>query len=149
MQVNKLNPAGEVVWRYSGRLLRRDPHVLTLEAFFDIGEAPVGDVVLQRGDRFVEAYFDSRWYNAFGIFGRENGMLKGWYYNLSRPAELGSDTVSWVDLALDLWIWPDGRRTILDREEFAALRMSDSERQQALAGLADLERRLDVIRPPP
>lgn len=132
------------MWQYEGRLLRRDSHALTLEAFFDIDLAPVLDVTLERGDRFVEAYYESRWYNVFEIFGRQGGRLKGWYFNLSRPATLGNDLISWVDLALDVWVWPDGRRAILDREEFDALPISEGERGRALSELAELERRLDL-----
>jgi protein associated with RNAse G/E len=145
MQVHKLDTQGRLVWAYPGRILHRDSHALTLEAYFDIESVAVLDVTLERGDRFVEAYFDSRWYNVFEIFGREHGRLKGWYCNLSRPAVLNEDVVSWVDLALDLWIWPDGRRAELDREEFEALPISGDERKRALLELADLHRRLDSI----
>ena len=43
---------------------------------------------------------------------------------------LTQDSVSWVDLALDLWVSPDGSQAVLDREEFEAL---DEEIQQLVA----------------
>jgi predicted RNA-binding protein associated with RNAse of E/G family len=100
----------------------------------------VADAVLTRGDRFVETYYARRMYNVFKVFEGAHGPLKGWYCNICRPAHLKAATVAWVDLALDLWVSPDGRQFVLDRDEFEALELSLSERQQALATLARLQR---------
>ena len=116
------------MWQYEGRLLRRRAHSLTLEAFFDVGDVPVADAVLRKGDRFVETFYDDRMYNVFQIFDVLDGRLKGWYCNLSRPAVLGQDSVAWMDLALDLWVSPDGRQVELDRDEFEALDIPAGER---------------------
>jgi len=40
---------------------------------------------------------------------------------------------------LDLLVYPDGRQSILDREEFRALRIDGHERRMALEGLAELQ----------
>ena len=148
ISIRKLDLAGRVVWQYEGALLRRRPHSLTLEAFFDTGDVPVADVLFQRGDRFVETYFDNRMYNMFQIFGGGDSGLKGWYCNLSRPAVLAETFISWVDLALDLWVSPDGTQTVLDREEFESLQLDPSERAQTLAALVELHRRFRRMRPP-
>jgi predicted RNA-binding protein associated with RNAse of E/G family len=140
MQVLKLDLSGAVVWAYSGTLVRRQPHRLTLEAAFDMESVPVADAVLRRGDRFVETYYDQQMYNVFKVFQGAQGPLKGWYCNICRPAVLEAATVRWVDLALDLWVAPDGRQFVLDRDEFEALELSLHERQQALATLARLQR---------
>ncbi len=148
IRVKKLNLAGEVTWQYEGRLLRRKPHSIVLEAFFDRSDVPFLDVVLQMGDRFVEAYYDSRWYNILEIHDRAEDKLKGWYCNLSRPAVIAERTVSWVDLALDLWVWPDGRQAVLDEDEFNALKVEPRERRQALSALVDLQKQFEKRRPP-
>lgn len=147
VRVLKLDVAGRIVWQYDGRLLRRRPHSVKLEALFDVGEVRVADVIFQRGDRFVETYFDNRMYNMFQVFGRGDSGLKGWYCNLSRPAALAETTISWVDLALDLWVGPDGTQAVLDREEFEALAIDACERAQALAALGQLQRRFGRIHP--
>jgi uncharacterized protein len=149
IRVLKLDLAGQIVWQYEGRLVRRRPHSLTLEAFFDVGDVPVADVLFQKGDRFVETYFDNRMYNMFQVFGRTNHEVKGWYCNLSRPAAFAEGSVSWVDLALDLWISADGRQSVLDRDEFEALEMQASEREKVLAALQQLQRRFRRVLPPP
>ena len=140
IQVLKLDLSGAVVWKYAGTVIRRRPHRVTLEAPFDIDRVPVADAVLRRGDRFVETYYDRRMYNVFRVFDGPRGPLKGWYCNISRPALLGSTTVSWVDLALDLWVGPDGAQFVLDQNEFDALELSLPERHEALATLAALQR---------
>ena len=90
ISVLKLDLSGSTMRRYEGRLLRRDEHALVLEAPFviDLEQYMLLDVVLKRGDRFVETYYDNRYYNVYEIFDRDDGQLKGWYCNLSRPAQI-------------------------------------------------------------
>jgi len=107
--VLKLDLSGEASWQYKGHLLQRGAHSILLEAFFERQDMPFLDVVLKRGDRFVETYYDDRGYNILEIHDRDSAQFKGWYCNLNRPAHITAETVSWVDLALDLWVWPDGR----------------------------------------
>jgi uncharacterized protein len=140
LKVLKLDLSGAVVWEYSGRLIQRRPHRLTLEAVFDIDRVPVADVVLKRGDRFVESYYDQRMYNIFQVFTGPHGPLKGWYCNICRPAVLQEATVAWVDLGLDFWVGSDGGQFVLDRDDFDALDLGLHERSQALAALAGLQR---------
>jgi predicted RNA-binding protein associated with RNAse of E/G family len=147
IKVIKLDISGRLVWQYEGKLLRRRPHSLTLGAFFDVGDVRVADVVLRKGDRFVETFYDERMYNVFQVCDALSGKLKGWYCNVSRPAVLTADSVSWVDLALDLWVSPDGSQAVLDREEFEALDIEANERELALSALAALQRRFRRMRP--
>lgn len=147
--VRKLHPSGDLSWQYEGRLLRRDRHSVVLEAFFDRLDTRVLDIVLRSGDRFVETYYDLRWYNTMEVHDREDDTLKGWYCNISRPAVFEGAVVSWVDLALDLWVWPDGRQAVLDDDEFRALSLGRAEQDQALAALDELRSRLKRRRPPP
>jgi len=149
MSVLKLDLSGQVTWRYTGRLLRRTAHSLVLEAFFDREDMPLLDLVLKQGDRFVETYYDDRRYNILEIHDRDGLQFKGWYCNLSRPARLTPDTVSWVDLALDLWVWPDGRTTLLDQDEFDALVLDPAEREHVKIAVLELEQRFRNRRPPP
>ncbi|WP_299026992.1 DUF402 domain-containing protein [uncultured Thermanaerothrix sp.] len=130
---------GREVWRYRGRVLERQPQGVLLEAFFDRAEMPFFGIVLRPGDRFLEAYFSDRWYNIFEIHDRNGDALKAWYANITRPAEIGTETITYVDLALDLLIYPDGQHKVLDEEEFAALPLNREERLQALAALGELQ----------
>jgi uncharacterized protein len=148
VRVLKLNLAGEVTWQYEGRILRREPHAVVLEAYFNRPDLPFQDVVFKENDRFVETFYNDRWYNIFEIHDRDDGGLKGWYCNIGRPATLGDGTISYVDLALDLWVSADGRQKVLDRDEFDALSLLPDDRAHVLAALADLQRTFEAQRPP-
>ncbi len=148
IRVLKLNLAGEVTWQYTGRVLRREPHGIVLEALFNRPDLPFQDVVFKQGDRFVETYYDDRWYDIFEIYDRDSGERKGWYCNVTRPAVINELTVSYVDLALDLWVSADGRQTVLDEDEFEAMKLPPDERERALKALAELKRRFENQRPP-
>ena len=148
VRVLKLDLAGKVTWQYEGRLLRLEPHAVVLEAFFNRQDLPFLDVVLKRNDRYLETFYNDRWYNVFEIYDRDDARLKGWYCNVGRPAVLGGGTVSYVDLAIDLWVSPDGRQTVLDRDEFDALELEPAERASALLGLAQLQQEFGLKRPP-
>jgi uncharacterized protein len=148
IKVQKKNPAGEVTYQYEGVLLSRDEHSIALEALFDRADMPFMDVVFKTGDRFVEYYYTDRWYNIFVIHDRENGQVKGWYCNIGKPAVIEDGVVSYVDLALDLWVSTDGKQTVLDEDEFEALALNNELRTGALRGLEDLQQLFLKDKPP-
>ena len=139
IKVQKKNPAGEVMYEYEGVLLSRDERSIKLEALFDRADMPFMDVVFKMGDRFVEYYYTDRWYNIFVIHDGMNGAIKGWYCNIGKPAVIEDEVVSYVDLALDLWVSADGKQTVLDQDEFEALELNAELRTGALNGLAELK----------
>jgi uncharacterized protein len=148
IKVQKKNLAGEVTYEYQGVLLSRDEHSIVLEAFFDRLDLPFMDVVFKTGDRFVEYYYTDRWYNIFAIHDREDGNVKGWYCNIGKPAEFEDGIVSYVDLALDLWVSITGEQTVLDEDEFEALALNEELRIGALQGLDELRQRFLNEKPP-
>jgi uncharacterized protein len=148
IKVQKKNPAGEVTYQYDGVLLSRDEHSLVLEAFFDRGDMEFMDVVFKTGDRFVEYYYTDRWYNIFVIHDREDGNIKGWYCNIGMPAAFEDGVVSYVDLALDLWVSADGKQTVLDEDEFEQLDLPEDLRRQAQNGLQELKELFLNDKPP-
>ena len=148
IKVQKKNLAGEVMYEYEGDELRRDENSITLEALFTRDDMPFMDVIFKKDDRFVEYYYSDRWYNIFAIYDRDDGQLKGWYCNIGKPAVIEDGTVSYVDLALDLWVSVDGKQTILDQDEFDALDLNDELKFGALRGLDEL-RHLFLHKKPP
>jgi uncharacterized protein len=136
--VIKKNVAGEETWRYSGSVIRRAENFILIEAFFNRPDMLFHGMVLGQGDRFLEMYFNDRWYNIFEIHDRATNALKGWYCNIAFPAEFSESTVAYIDLALDLLVFPDQRQIILDEDEFAVLKISDGVRNHAQRGLMEL-----------
>jgi len=137
--VKKLNPAGQETWRVTGRVLERRTNCLVLEAEFNRDDLPFHEIVLRRGDRFVETFYTDRWYNVFAIHDRDDDRLKGWYCNISHPAEIGDGVVSYIDLALDLLVYPDGQQLVLDKDEFNAFTIPPEIPQQARQALGELQ----------
>ncbi|HEY74489.1 MAG TPA: DUF402 domain-containing protein, partial [Thermoflexia bacterium] len=74
--------------------------------------------------------------------------LKGWYCNITRPARITSDEVAAEDLALDLWVAPDGEMLVLDEDEFAALALPPAEHDAAQQALAELQAMVRRKAPP-
>jgi hypothetical protein len=129
--------AGET-WRYTGTVIERRENGVLLEALFNREDMVHYGMPLGRGDRFVEAFFSDRWYNIFEVHDRADDHLKGWYCNVCFPAEFTEGQVSYVDLALDLLVFPDGTQKVLDEDEFASLPIDDATRSRALETLETL-----------
>jgi uncharacterized protein len=139
LEVIKQNPAGQETWRYSSTLLQRTPTRILLEAFFNREDLPFHGMLLGKGDRFIEVYFNDRWYNIFEIHAREDDGLRGWYANITLPAVFEDSQVSYRDLALDLLVFPDGTQLVLDEDEFAVLNLPAEIHARALTALAELQ----------
>ena len=138
VRVQKLDLAGKLTWQYEGRVLRREPNAVVLEAFFNRPHMPLADTVFKQNDRFIETFYVDRYYNVFEVHDRDDGRLKGWYCNIAKPAEFNTNTIEQIDLALDAWIKPDGTTLILDEDEFAALNLDEATRQSARQAVQEL-----------
>jgi predicted RNA-binding protein associated with RNAse of E/G family len=137
--VIKRDYAGKETWRYEGKVLDRKPGCIFLEAFFDRDEVVVHGLTLRKGDRFLETYFEDKWYNIYEIHSREDDHITGWYCNVGYPAKIQGHIVSYRDLALDLIVLPDGKQTVLDENEFEGLPLSEETAAKARAALAELQ----------
>jgi protein associated with RNAse G/E len=136
--VSKRNEHNLETWRYKAKLLEDKDSCIVLEARFDREDTSLHGMILAKGDRFVETYYTNRWYNTFEIHAREDDQPRGWYCNIGKPAEFDGQVLSYIDLALDLLVFPDGRQIVLDEDEFAELDITNQVRQQALNALANL-----------
>lgn len=143
--VIKLDPQRREVWRYPGRVLQRRPGEVLLEAHFNRDDMDFHGILFGRGDRFIELYYSGHWYNINELHDREDDHLKGWYCNVCCPAEFRDGQVAYVDLALDLLVFPDGRQVVLDEDEFLELDLDENTCRQARAALAELQR---LFKPP-
>jgi predicted RNA-binding protein associated with RNAse of E/G family len=137
--VRKLNPAGQEVWRYSGKVIEQGEGFVRLEALFNREDMPFHGLVLQCGDRFVESFFGDRWFNIFEMHNHQDQSLKGWYCNITRPALIEQHQVTYIDLALDLLVFPDRRQLVLDDDEFSALKLDAVTHRKAISALQELQ----------
>jgi hypothetical protein len=137
--VIKQDANGIETWRYEGKELLRDKNIVKVEALFNRDDTSLLDIVIKRNDRFLEAFFNDRWYNIFEIRDRDDNSLKGWYCDICKPAVITDHQISYADLALDLWVFPDGRKQVLDEDQFNHLDLDDKLRDHALVSLQDLK----------
>ena len=148
VRVRKLKPGGEFVFAWDGVVMRCDAEGIVLRAEFNVDVVEREWATFRRGDVFVEFYYfaptnpseRARNYNVFEIT-QPDGTPKGWYCNLGLPAELDmeSGSISYVDLALDVWANPDGSFVVLDEDELEELLQGHPELTRAAEqGRADL-----------
>lgn len=100
------------------------------------------DLGLVREDTLsYEYFFPDRWYNIFR-FEEPSGTLRNWYCNITMPPEIADHTVNYIDLDIDVLIWPDGSFKILDVEEYEENArkhdLSDDAREQVSLALTDI-----------
>ena len=132
----KLDLRGREVYRWPARLRLQQGPLWLFEATFHLPQGPVqvAGMTFHPGDWMLEAYFTDRWYNVFEVYlGPQGGPLRGWYANLARPPRiLPERRLAFVDLALDLVVFPQGEMVEVDREAFESLALDPHERRQAL-----------------
>jgi hypothetical protein len=142
ISVVKFSPFGEELLRYPAEVIERlGDERIVVEARFALQANPVGGMVIELEDRMVESYDSREWFNVLEVHDHATDELKGWYCNISYPAEIGRDQVSYRDLALDLVVLQDGRQEVLDEKEFAALELAETDKAQARQGLEVLQSR--------
>jgi hypothetical protein len=130
--VYKCDHESRIVWQYAGQIVERGDRWVCLTAAFNGREADLGFVTFRHGDVFTEWFYADRWYNVFRIADGQTTTLKGWYCNITRPAHIAADSVRADDLALDLFVMPNGRVLLLDEPEFNALDLSSEDRLSSL-----------------
>lgn len=82
---------------------------------FDVVHADLGSI--KAGTISYEYYWLDRWYNVFAFFD-PNGTFRNYYCNVNLLPTFNGSELNYVDLDLDLVVWPDGRAAVLDREDF-------------------------------
>lgn len=135
----KQNSDGEEVWRYSGEVLQTTPDAVLVEAVFNREDFVFEGILIKNGDPFIEAYYSRRWYNIFEMIDRDSGETKGWYCNVTRPALLRGQELSYMDLALDILVYPDGQVRVLDEDEYQKLNLSEDDQKNTFKALEELK----------
>jgi protein associated with RNAse G/E len=137
--VHLLKPGKGATITYHGELLAAEPDHLLIHARWERPAIDLGYVTFETGDHFYEHYYTERWYNIFEIHD-EGRKLKGWYCNVTRPANVDGDVITSEDLELDLYVPPDRRSPLrLDLDEFEARGLDTSDPPAHTAALAALD----------
>ncbi|WP_328316683.1 DUF402 domain-containing protein [Streptomyces sp. NBC_00388] len=116
-----LRKAGRTKISYPAVVLSGDGTRVTVRAeWAGAGVRDFGFVRFEPGDVLTEHYWRDRWY-AVKEVRTGTGDLKGWYCDVTRPAEVREGELIVEDLDLDLWVSADGSGILrLDEDEFEA-----------------------------
>jgi protein associated with RNAse G/E len=103
--------------RWNARLARQEDSLLTLDAEFDVDvqHQLLGEI--KRGTRTIEYYWRDRWYNVFRFL-NDDGQTRLFYCNVNTPPILEGNTLSYIDLDIDVLVQPDFSYAVLDLDEF-------------------------------
>ncbi|MCX5348126.1 DUF402 domain-containing protein [Streptomyces mirabilis] len=126
--------SGRTKIRYPAELLADDGIRVTVRApWAGEGVRDFGFVRFEPGDVFTEYYWRDRWYAVKEVRDAE-GVRKGWYCDITRPATLSGGELVAEDLDLDLWRSADGADVLrLDEDEFAASGLATTDPRAATA----------------
>ncbi|NUO55656.1 MAG: DUF402 domain-containing protein [Hamadaea sp.] len=152
LRIMALTPGREVMVRlvkygreklsYAATVVGDDGTHLAVRAEF-AGDDPkdLGYVWFEPGDVFTEHYWRDRWYSVKEVVAAD-GVRKGWYCDVCRPAVVDGDSVVAEDLDLDLWRSADGTKILrLDEDEYAASGLTERDPDAA----AQAELALDTL----
>lgn len=103
--------------RWSARLIEKVDSLIVLDAKFEehiehnlLGTIPIGTLS-------TEYYWLDRWYNVFR-FRDADLNLKRFYCNINMPPRFDGQTLTYVDLDIDVLVEPDLSYRVLDLEDF-------------------------------
>ncbi|MEV3993238.1 DUF402 domain-containing protein [Streptomyces sp. NPDC049837] len=136
----RLVKAGRTKIGYPAEVVSDDGTRLTVRAPWAAdGVRDFGFVRFEPGDVFTEHYWRDRWYAVKEVRGGD-GVLKGWYCDITRPVSVAGSEVVVEDLDLDLWVSADGGEVLrLDEDEFEASGLAERDRGAAAAAREALD----------
>jgi protein associated with RNAse G/E len=127
--------------RWEATVKHLEGSLLVLDATFaeEIQHDLIG--VIARGTVSTEYYWLDRWFNVFR-FATPEGRLQSYYCNINVPPVFDGETLSYIDLDIDILVQPDFSYRVLDREDFesnaAKFGYPEKVRQNAEAALNEL-----------
>ena len=117
--VNSRNFDGSIRRTWQCKLIEQNEPLLIFVGIFDrdIEHADLG--LIKKGTISYEYYWLDRWYNIF-CFHERDGTFRNYYCNINMPPTFADGVLDYVDLDIDLVVWPDGTYRELDRDEYEA-----------------------------
>lgn len=115
--INSRKYDGSIGRSWKCDLIRKSGTELVFVGTFDldISHPDLGN--LKRGTISYEYYWLDRWYNIF-CFYEPDGRFRNYYCNVNMPPVFVDGILNYVDLDIDVVVWPDGSFKILDEGEY-------------------------------
>jgi protein associated with RNAse G/E len=133
--------------RWNGRIARNDGSLIVLYCEFEeeVQHELFGNI--PRGTQTIEYYWLDRWYNIFQFLDSA-GKTRVLYCNVSTPPVLTDETLSYVDLDIDILVQANLSYHVLDLEEFEGhvvqFGYSDEVKSKAHAAVAELIKMIET-----
>lgn len=115
--INSHKYDGKLHRSWEAKLIERNNTLLKFVGVFDqeIKHSHLG--VIRPKTVSYEFYWLERWFNVFR-FHEPDGTLRNFYCNINMPPKFENGILDYVDLDIDVVVWNDFSRQILDIEEF-------------------------------
>ena len=115
--INSRRYDGSLKRTWNCELISRDRLHLTFIGIFDLDVDHPDLGHIKKGTISYEYYWLDRWYNIFR-FCEPDGTLRNYYCNINMPPVFENGVLDYVDLDIDIVIWPDGTVVTLDEEDY-------------------------------
>lgn len=115
--INSRKYDGSISRSWQGGIVCQNADLIVVVGRFetDVEHNDLGRI--RRGTVSFEHFWTRRWYNIFR-FHEPDGSLRNHYCNVSMPPTQAGDVLEYVDLDIDVLVWPDKRVEVLDRDDF-------------------------------
>jgi uncharacterized protein len=115
--VEALNYDLSVRKAWTAELIDDTQELISLHGVFDseIRHTELG--LIRQGTISEEYFFRDRWFNVFAFF-EPDGTFRNYYCNVCVPPTFDGSRLAYVDLDIDLIVYPQAPPKVLDREEF-------------------------------
>ncbi len=98
-------------------LVERNDPLIVLVGKFDRDVVHPGLGSIRQGTVSHEYFWLDRWYNIFR-FHEPDGSFRNYYCNFAMPPILENGVLDYVDLDIDILVWPAGRYEVVDLDDF-------------------------------
>ncbi|WP_372369262.1 DUF402 domain-containing protein [Candidatus Uabimicrobium sp. HlEnr_7] len=139
LTIHKCDHQGNDVFRYQAQCIHSNKQRMIVQAsFVSHKDYDIFGLQLKNGDKCIEAFYFEKWYNIFEIYDGESNDIRGWYCNITKPIVIKDSHLYYYDLALDIIAFPNGRKIVVDEDEFIELSLTKEVRFKAQEALKEL-----------
>lgn len=146
MHVNLIKPHKRTTISYVVHPLHVTSHYACVRAVWTRPAVDLGYMQFAPGDILDEHFYADQWFCIFAVF-RADGQLRGWYCNVTKPAVITPQSITSIDLELDLFVAADRIATLrLDIDEYEAQAYHLHDRSTYDAGYTALAQLEQMVR---
>lgn len=115
--INSRKYDGTIRRIWTCRFVSQEDSLLVFEGEFEseVTHPDLGHITA--GTRSLEYYWLDRWYNVFRFF-EPTGEFRNLYCNVNMPPTFENGVLDYIDLDIDVVVWPDGSMKVLDENDF-------------------------------